>query len=150
MAPQKKIIPPVYLLLTTILMWTLHKLTPVFFLFTSPEKYTGFLFVLVGMLMVVWNASRFKKVGTTIKPFQESSFLLQRGMYRYSRNPIYLGMVVVLLGISIVLGSVTPFFLIPFFVWLIQIRFIIKEEQMLENTFGEPYLQYKARVRRWL
>ena len=100
--------------------------------------------------MVVWNASRFKKVGTTIKPFQESSFLLQRGMYRYSRNPIYLGMVVVLLGISIVLGSVTPFFLIPFFVWLIQIRFIIKEEQMLENTFGEPYLQYKARVRRWL
>jgi len=150
MADGKKGMPPAYLLLTTLLMWGADQLAPGFLLFEAPQKYAGGLLILVGIFMVVWNATRFAKVGTTIKPFQESTFLLQRGLYRYSRNPIYLGMVAVLFGVAVVLGSLTSFLLIPFFVWVIQARFIVPEEQMLEQTFGEPYLQYKARVRRWI
>ena len=63
---------------------------------------------------------------------------------------MYLSMVVVLFGVSVLLGTATPLVVIPVFVWLIQRRFIIKEEEFMEKHFGEEYLSYKGKVRRWL
>lgn len=92
----------------------------------------------------------FKLAGTTIKPFQESKTLVTTGIFRFSRNPMYLGFALILVGAAILLGSLTPFFVIPVFVILTEKQFIISEEIMLERTFGTAFLDYKRRVRRWL
>ena len=92
----------------------------------------------------------FRQKNTTIKPFEQSSYLVREGIFNYSRNPIYLGMLVVLIGLWIVLGSLSPGFIIPVFAVLIQEMFIKAEEQMLEAKFGEEYQEYKATVRRWI
>jgi protein-S-isoprenylcysteine O-methyltransferase Ste14 len=83
-------------------------------------------------------------------PFSEAKTLVVRGPYRWTRNPMYLGMAAILLGFALYLGSVTPFIVIPAFMGLIAERFIVPEEEMLEKTFGQAYSDYKARVRRWL
>ena len=100
--------------------------------------------------IVFWARMLFVKAGTTVKPFQESSELVMMGPFNLTRNPMYLSMTVFLLGLAILLGSLTPFFIIPFFVWIITKRFIRVEERMLEQRFGESYRAYKARVRRWI
>ena len=63
---------------------------------------------------------------------------------------MYLGMVVILFGIAVLFGSISPLIPIPFFVWLIQTNFIRHEEAALEGTFGVEYMEYKRSVRRWL
>ncbi|NIO84348.1 MAG: hypothetical protein GTN53_27945, partial [Candidatus Aminicenantes bacterium] len=78
------------------------------------------------------SARLFARAETAIRPFEESTTLVRSGMYRVTRNPMYLGMVLVLLGIALILGSLSTFLLIPLFAWLIQSLFIVHEEAMLE------------------
>ena len=106
--------------------------------------------IATGIGMVLFCAYLFRQKDTTIKPFQESSYLVREGIFNYSRNPIYLGMITVLIGLWIVLGSLTPLLIIPVFTWLIQELFIKQEEKMLLDKFGEEYQAYKATVRRWI
>ena len=72
------------------------------------------------------------------------------GPYKFTRNPMYLGMAGILLGAAVYMGSITPFVVIPAFMALITERFIVPEEAKLEAAFGGQYLEYKKRVRRWL
>lgn len=83
-------------------------------------------------------------------PFRESSTLMTDGLYRYTRNPIYVSMVVVLIGFAIAWGSLSPWLVPPLFVAILTRRVIRFEEAMLTETFGEAYLAYCSRVRRWL
>jgi protein-S-isoprenylcysteine O-methyltransferase Ste14 len=98
----------------------------------------------------LWVAGIFDRAGTTIKPFEESSALVTTGPFRVSRNPVYLGMVLGLLGVAVLAGSLSPFLVIPLFAVLIDRRFIQAEEAQLERTFGASYVAYKSQVRRWL
>lgn len=84
-----------------------------------------------------------------MKP-ESSSKIVTSGLYRFSRNPMYVGLLVVLLGYAIWLGGITPFLMLPLFIFLITTQQIIPEEEILENKFGQEYLDYKMRVRRWL
>ncbi len=72
------------------------------------------------------------------------------GVFRLSRNPIYLGYVLLLVGVAFLLGRLTPFFVIPFFIVLIERLFIPMEEKMLTAKFGQSYLEYQEQVRRWI
>jgi len=103
-----------------------------------------------GALLSLWAALLFRQAGTTIKPFRQSSALVSRGPYNVTRNPMYLGMVIALIGVAIRLGSLTPFVVVPVFAFVIQTSFIQSEERLLEETFGPEYARYRARVRRWL
>ena len=76
--------------------------------------------------------------------------LVTEGLYRYTRNPMYVGLLVILTGFAILLGGVTPFLLLPLFYWLITSYQIKPEERVLEQKFGQQYLDYKKRVKRWL
>ena len=146
----QKVLPPVWFLLSIILMVGLHLWLPVKQLFLPPITYWGIVAILVGIVMILACASLFRQQNTTIKPFQESSYLVTEGLFSYSRNPIYLGMIITLIGVWIVLGSLTPLVIIPIFSWLIQEMFIKQEEKMLEEKFEKEYQEYKATVRRWL
>ncbi len=72
------------------------------------------------------------------------------GLYAYTRNPMYLGLVIALAGVAFLLNERWPWLVVPGFAALLQWRFIHHEEQLMETTFGDAYLDYKSRVRRWL
>ena len=147
---HKKIIPPIYLFLTILLMVMLHYLVPLARLLDPPWSYAGALPLLTGFTIVLWSALLFVRAGTSVKPFEQSTRLVTGGMYQYTRNPMYLGMVFVLLGIALMLGSLSPFLPIPLFAWLIQSLFIVPEEARLEAMFGDEYRSFRDRVNRWL
>jgi protein-S-isoprenylcysteine O-methyltransferase Ste14 len=147
---RPRLLPPVYLLLSLISMAVLHRFLPGPQLADFPARWAGAVVSLASVNFVVWIAWIFHRADTTIKPFQESSALLQTGPYRFSRNPIYLGLVGVLLGVAIFFGSMTPWFVIPFFVAILHFRFVLVEEAMLGRTFGAAYADYRRQVRRWL
>ncbi len=106
--------------------------------------------ILVGGVLNVVGSRLFEVHQTAIKPFEESSALVVEGPFTYSRNPMYLGIVLILLGIAVLFGTATPLLVIPPFVWLITTRFIVKEEEALAQRFGQDYAEYKQRVRRWI
>ncbi len=143
-------VPPAYFAVALALMGFFHVLAPAAQLLLAPYRYAGIVLVALGVGMIVWAAALFRRAGTGIVPFSPATALVTSGPYRLSRNPIYLGLACALLGAAVLMGSITPFAVIPAFMALIAERFIVREEAMLEQTFGRQYLDYKARVRRWL
>jgi len=147
---HQKILPPVWFLLSIISMIGLHFWLPIKQLLFPPITYLGMIAIALGILMILFCAYLFRQKNTTIKPFQESSYLVREGLFHYSRNPIYLAMIIALIGVWIVLGSFTPLLIIPVFTVLIQEMFVKEEEKILEGKFGEEYQAYKTSVRRWV
>ena len=103
-----------------------------------------------GVACVVSARVLFHRTGQNPVPWKPTPELILAGPYRFTRNPMYLGMAGILLGAAVLMGSLTPFIVIPGFMALIAERFIVPEEAKLEAAFGREYLDYKARVRRWL
>ena len=144
------VLPPVYFLAALILMALLHYELPGAQLIESPWRYIGAVLIAAGLAWVSWAALLFRRAGTAIRPYQPSTALVVTGPYRVTRNPMYLAMVVILLGTGILFGSAVPFLVVPAFAVLIELRFIRMEEGVLETTFGQAYRDYQAKVRRWL
>ena len=148
--PKTKVFPPLYALVSLLLMLGLHYVFPGPRIISGSARYLGIVLIGAGLGFGLWARMLFVQVGTTVKPFQESSELVVQGPFHITRNPMYLSLTTLLLGLGILLGSLTPFFVIPFFVWIINRRFIPAEESMLERRFGESYRAYRGRVRRWI
>ena len=142
--------PPIYFLVSLILMIALHYLSPFYQLVSTPLRYAGVPLLIGGICFVAVAASAFSRVGTPVVPFEKSTVVVTSGLFRFSRNPMYLGMVMALVGVALFLGSAAAFIPIPIFVYLIQYQFISPEEEFLEELFGEEYLVYKGKVRRWI
>lgn len=149
-AAPRGLLPPALLLISILLMIGVHFVFPWVQLFRVPWRLFGAVPVAFGMLLDIWADQLFKRAGTAVRPFEPSIALVLAGPFRFSRNPMYFGMVLVLAGIAIGLGSATPWLVVPLFVWLVTERFIVPEERMLEATFGQQYYEYKAKVRRWV
>lgn len=147
---QVRVYPPVYLLLAAFLMAGLDLVFPFRHVIPRGLQYSGIALLIAGLALDVWAAGLFSRAGTTVKPLEPSSALVTRGPFRLSRNPMYLGMVVALVGLAMVLGSLAPFAVVPAFALLIEHRFIRREEAMLESTFGTAYVEYRSKVRRWI
>lgn len=150
MKPLQKIMPLGYLLVALSLMVILHYLFPLLTVIPAPLTRVGAAVVLCGLVILALPARSFTRAGTPLLPFKPATSLVTGGMYRFSRNPMYLGMVIVLAGVAILLGTLTPFLIIALFISVIQEVYIRHEEAFLESLFGETYRQYRARVRRWL
>lgn len=146
----KQILPPTYVLIALILMLGLHFLFPGIRLITLPWNLIGFLPLVAGVALNLIADGAFKKAGTTVKPFQESTTLLTDGVFKISRHPMYLGFALILMGVAVLLRSLTPWVMIPIFIVLMEVVFIWVEEQMLEEKFGSAWLEYKKKVRRWI
>jgi protein-S-isoprenylcysteine O-methyltransferase Ste14 len=142
--------PTTYLLISIIAMLALHFVVPIVTVVPPPIDLVGVLLVLLGLGVNIWASNLFNKKSTTVKPFEESTYFINGGLYRFSRHPMYLGMAVLLLGIALLLRSITPFLVLPIFAWLVTRNFIKPEEKAMEETFGDAYREYKQRVRRWL
>ena len=146
---RKRIMPPAYLVMAVLIMVALHFLLPVREVVPSPCRYLGIALLVIGLALNIWSDQIFKKAKTTVKPFERSSRLVTEGPYRFSRHPMYLGMVAILIGLGIALGSITPWAVVPAFAFLAG-KFIAIEEKAMEETFGQAYRDYRRRVRRWI
>lgn len=147
---ERRVLPPIYFFVALLVMFGLHYLLPIALLRGAVWLYLGVALIGSSVLFIVVSARLFDKLGTTIKPFEESTALVVTGPFKYSRNPMYLGMVGVLIGLAVVLGTATPVVVIPVFVWLITRRFVLVEEAALKARFGDDYTEYRNRVGRWL
>lgn len=147
---KSKILPPTYFLICLLLAIGLHFVLPVKKLIGTPYNYIGILLIFVGIWFNLWADRLFKVKKTTVKPFEKSDSLIEEGPFVFSRNPMYLGMVIILLGAAVILGSIMPFIITVVFFILIRVMFIPREEIALEDTFGQSFIEYKKRVRRWL
>lgn len=149
---ETKILPPLVMVICGALMWGIALITP-----SLPEMatWTNILskaLVASGFLILFIAAFYFFKVKTTINPMvpKRSSSLVTSGLYRYSRNPIYVADIVFLLAWAFYLNNPISLVGIVGFV-LYMNRFQIEpEERALEANFGQDYLDFKARVRRWI
>lgn len=151
-ALELKIPPPVIALLAAFVMWLISQSTPLLevprnigMLAAGTLAAAGFAFALAGVLL-------FRRAKTTIHPTkpQETSALVTSGIYRISRNPMYVGLTLVLLAWAVFLSSGWSLAGVIAFVLYIARFQILPEERVLSAKFGEAYAAYKSRVRRWL
>ena len=146
-------IPPDFVLLgVALLMWVATLIVPSFALSLALRLALGLLLVIAGLGIVQIAGISFRQARTTVDPTRpgSSSALIVSGIYRYSRNPIYLGMTVVLLGWGAFLQNILSLALVTLFVLYINRFQILPEERALSGLFGAQYESYRARVRRWL
>ena len=149
-APTRRILPPIYLLVCLIAILVIHWLLPLAIIIPKPYGYVGIMAIISGIAMPLWVNWRFSQAQTTIKPFQESSALVTDGLFRYCRNPAYVGMVLGLVGIVVILGSLAPWFFVVLFTIAIDRKFVLHEERALRERFGATYDEYCRKVRRWI
>lgn len=142
--------PTTWLLIAIMVMLPLHFLFPVMLMIPRLWNLFGLIPVFLGVAMNLSADRIFHQVQTTVKPFEESSVLITNGIFRISRNPMYLGFVLILIGIAIFLRSLTPYLVIFAFTILIYRIYIRIEERMLAEKFGVTWEAYKAKTRRWL
>ena len=122
---------------------------PVFQFIHEPVAYAGVTGVFFGIIMAAISAGMFKKAGTGITPFDEATTLVTNGFYRYTRNPMYVGMFLMLAGVAFLMGSIGAALPVLVFILIIRNNFVMGEERFLEASFGQQYLDYKSTVRRW-
>lgn len=147
---KRKLLPPAYFLIYLLVAIGLHFALPIAKLVHAPYNYIGILLVGIGIWLNIWADQLFKKKTTTVKPFEKSAYLIEEGLFLFSRHPMYLGMVAILSGVAILLGSITCFIAPVGFFITMNVAFIPDEEKALEETFGQRFIDYKKRVRRWL
>ena len=147
--PHPKILPPHVAIASLIFVILLHYFFPTP-LIQKPYNYFGILFFAAGLLILFWSFGLFKKKETPIFPGKKPTALVIEGPYKFTRNPMYLGVTTALFGIAVYLGDILAF-LAPIVLFVfVSTRFIPLEEKLMEKMFGKKYLEYKKKVRRWL
>lgn len=145
--------PPVLLAGAVAVPLVLERLVlplPVPFAETAPVHYAGMTALLAGVVLTLWSAFEFRRHSTSIRPDRGSDALLLAGPFAFSRNPIYLGEAMALVGTGVAAGRGWFLLVVPLFMALVTRLAIVREEAYLARRFGAAYTDYKTRVRRWL
>lgn len=142
--------PPVFLLLSIMVMLLLKGMIPSLNGLSFPWNLAGLLPLGLGITLNLAADHQFKEVQTTVKPREKSSCLVTDGVFKITRNPMYLGMVLILLGIATLVGSWIAYLVIPGFAALMICLYIQMEERQLESQFGEVWRVYRKNTPRWI
>ena len=149
-APDVKIIPPLVYLAGIVIGFLVSIWIPTKVLPNSVGWALGGILMVFGAVLAGSAMSKFKDVGTTVRPDRAPSALVIAGPYKFTRNPMYLGLAFVYLGIAIAGQSVLALILLPVVLAIIRRWAIKPEEAFLERRFGAEYMSYKQKVRRWV
>ena len=152
MLPKHKIPPPIIAIICAFLMWWLAPSTPTFELNPIIQYSLITLFIGLGLIFDFSALYVFRKAKTTINPMapERASALVINGIYRFSRNPMYVGLLFFLFAWAVFLQSIASMGILIVFVIMITYLQIKPEETVLEKHFGDTFTEYKKRVRRWL
>ena len=149
---ENRIPPPVVGIVVALAMWLLASSFPAV-RFSLPSPWLICLVVAtVGGIISTSGALEFRRVKTTVNPLhpERASSIVTSGIFRFTRNPMYVGIALVLAGLFLALGGLSAVIGLPAFVWYITRFQIVPEERVLEGKFGTGYTAYRAHVRRWL
>lgn len=128
----------------------MHLLTPVVSLHIFSSAFASVAFALSGFSTMMWAWWQFQQRKVAICPTEATAHLITDGIYRVTRNPMYLGIVMMLTGIAMYFGTLPFYFAVIVYILIIDRAFCHYEEQKLLDTFGSEYAEYRSRVRRWL
>lgn len=144
-------LPPVWLVGFAALAWVQARVLPMGLSLNGAvtDLLSGIL-IGGGIILAIMAVVEFRRHCTTVLPHETPSAMVQSGIYKRSRNPIYLGDVLILAGLILRFDAVLSLVLLPIFVWLLERRFIIPEEDRLRRTFRADFARYERKTRRWI
>jgi protein-S-isoprenylcysteine O-methyltransferase Ste14 len=149
-APEVKIIPPLVYLAGLVIGLLVSIWIPTRVVYSWQAWLLGAILIVCGAVLAGSAVLKFKDTGTSVRPDRAPSALVLAGPYRLTRNPMYLGLALVYLGIAIAGQSLWALILLAVVLTIIRRRAIEPEEAFLQRRFGADYVRYKATVRRWL
>ena len=148
---EAKVPPPAVVLFMGACMWLISRAAPSLHFDLPANKWLAVVLVSVGFVTGMSGVMTFRTAKTTTDPTKpHASSMVTWGIYALSRNPMYLGGLIMLLGWAIFVSNVLVFACLPAYVLYINRFQIAAEERVLASLFGQPYAAYQARVRRWL
>jgi protein-S-isoprenylcysteine O-methyltransferase Ste14 len=141
--------PPAIFIVTLVVAIVLNHCWPIY---TIPQKvrWVGVVLILMGLAAIGGGVSEFRKFKTSFVPIAPAKAMLDKGIFAKTRNPLYLGLLCIYVGVACLFSTVWAFLFLPLVLFAITKLVIVKEEAYLERRFGERYLDYKSRVRRWM
>lgn len=144
--------PPVFMVLAIMSVIYGNPFFPAFSFAFAEQQLIGVFLAIIGMAIAIVSVQRFRQLGTTIQPHKldEARHLVTDGIYNYTRNPMYLGMAILIASAGVFFGSFLSIPAIIAFVMIINRFQIAPEEVALEKLFGQEYIDFKARTRKWL
>lgn len=147
-----KIPPAVLAVVFAFAMWLVSRATPVLEISLTYRLGVGSALAAAGVILALSGILTFRGAGTTIHPTapHTASSLVTTGVYRFTRNPMYLGILLALLGWGVFLGSLWSLFVLPLFVAYMTRFQILPEEKAIATLFGSEYAAYRHKVRRWI
>ena len=149
-SPGIRVPPPVIYLLPLVSGLLLDRRLHIPFLPRRVARILGWQLVGSGVALSGWAFRTMRAAETTMRTDKPVSNLIQDGPFRYTRNPLYLSDAMIYAGIAVLRNSLWAIALLPLGMYVIQREVMGREECYLERTFGEEYLDYKRRVRRWI
>jgi protein-S-isoprenylcysteine O-methyltransferase Ste14 len=147
---MKWFIPPVLVAICLTAMLLLAHAWPIAKFLHAPWNYLGLLCLLPGLFLCAAAVLQLLRKRTTLEPFGEPATLVTRGVFRYSRNPIYLGYALALLGVWLLTGALSASLPVLVYPVVTDRLYIAFEEKMLARQFGAAYDEYRRNTRRWL
>ncbi|OMH29469.1 isoprenylcysteine carboxylmethyltransferase family protein [Motiliproteus sp. MSK22-1] len=142
--------PPLVFLVFIAMAYGLHRVVPFAIGFSPGFNYSGLAAVILGLAIILLAGLSLKRASTSIEPWKPTTQIVSSGVFAYSRNPIYIAFSLISIGIGVFLDSFwVVISCVPSSVAVYYLA-IRKEERYLEKKFGEEYLAYKRKVRRWL
>src|SRR6266404_7022677 len=148
--PGVPIAPPFLFVLPILASLALEWLVPTSFVHGAVRWILGALLVFAGIALIVGGFITQKRAGTDPIPFNPSTRIVAHGLYRFTRNPMYVGFALCTFGLAILANSAWMLLAVPIGLVLIDRLVIVREERYLERKFAEEYFDYKRRVRRWV
>ncbi len=147
---MRKLIPPVLFFICLTLMGLLLWLWPVRVIFPFPYNLLGIVPIAAGLLIGFRGVWQFHKSRANVRPFTQPDVFVVEGPYRFTRNPMYFGVVLMLVGAWVLMEAVTPVVGVLVFSVTANQWYIPVEEEMLRGEFGPSFDAYCAKVRRWI
>ncbi len=149
-ATRKRVMPPTLLLAGLVAVVTLRLVLPFLTYWTPITLAGGLMFMGAGIGLNLASDGAFKKRGTPVSPLATPSTLVTSGVFRFTRNPMYLGMTLIVAATALAIGAPAGLVVAIALLAILDRMFVPAEEHNLEVAFGETYRGYKARVRRWM
>ncbi|MDD3288178.1 MAG: isoprenylcysteine carboxylmethyltransferase family protein [Alphaproteobacteria bacterium] len=142
--------PPVIFLSSLALGYVINIVAPMQFLPERIAIWLGITLIIVSSALAIWAGRMMWCHNTAINPCTPTTAIVSDGPFSFSRNPLYLSLSLFYLGIASLLNAFGMLVVFLFFVLIMQYGVIVREERYLEQKFGDTYLSYKNRVRRWI
>ena len=144
--------PPFYFVIGFLVGWLLHRMVPLRVPAAESDAMNtaGWILIIAGLALLTWAQVTFLRHGTAIIPNRPASTMVTSGPYAFTRNPMYVSLIVLYIGLSLLTGILWPIIILPVVLILLTVLVIRREERYLDSAFGADYAEFRKRVRRWV